>query len=404
MFTGLWPHQTGVSENRPLDATCPTLAEFLARCGYLTAGFVANTYFCNSWFGLGRGFSHYEDFYDEDRVVSVSETLRCSTLGRSLMDLARLPLATARGRKTAGQINSDFLGWLSENEDGRPFFVFLNYFDAHTPYIVPESWAGLSGRRAYTPAEVALLRNWESRLKKDVPESEATLLTDAYDDCINYIDCQIGKLMDALESRALLGNTLVIITSDHGEGLGEHGLFGHGRSLYSQELHVPLVIIPPGGLATGRVVSEPVSLRDLPATIVDLLGSAHASPFPGKSLARYWKSGSAPAGRISSPVYSEVALRDKVSKNALRSPAWRGPMQSIVADGRAYIRNADGRPELYDIMNDPTELHDLAGSTEPPTMSRLGQILQSLFEETRPVSEAAFGDSTQTNRSTAPFP
>ena len=75
MFTGLWPHQTGVSENRPLDATCPTLAEFLTGRGYLTAGFVANTYFCNSWFGLGRGFSHYEDFYDEERVVSVSETL-----------------------------------------------------------------------------------------------------------------------------------------------------------------------------------------------------------------------------------------------------------------------------------------------------------------------------------------
>ena len=57
MFTGLWPHQTGVSENRPLDSACPTLAEFLASRGYLTAGFVANTYFCNSWFGLGRGFS-----------------------------------------------------------------------------------------------------------------------------------------------------------------------------------------------------------------------------------------------------------------------------------------------------------------------------------------------------------
>ena len=204
MFTGLWPHQTGVSENRPLDATCPTLAEFLASRGYLTAGFVANTYFCNSWFGLGRGFSHYEDFYDEDLVVSVSETLRSSALGRSVVSLARLPLGGGRGRKTAAQINRDFLDWLSEKEDGRPFFAFLNYFDAHTPYIVPEGCDRHFGRRAETPAELALLQDWENRAKQNVPESEATLVSDAYDDCIGYLDSQIGKLMDELESRGLL--------------------------------------------------------------------------------------------------------------------------------------------------------------------------------------------------------
>ena len=91
MFAGLWPHQTGVGENRPLGTTYPTIAEFLAARGYLTAGFVANTYFCNSWYGLARGFEHYEDFYDEDLVVSVTETLRCSALGRYLVSLMQLP-------------------------------------------------------------------------------------------------------------------------------------------------------------------------------------------------------------------------------------------------------------------------------------------------------------------------
>ena len=118
MFTGLWPHQTGVSENRPLDSAPPTVAEFLAGHGYLTAGFVANTYFCNSWYGLGRGFSHYEDFYDEDVAVSVSETLRSSSLGRGVVNLARLPLEAGRGRKSAAQINDDFLDWLSRQETG----------------------------------------------------------------------------------------------------------------------------------------------------------------------------------------------------------------------------------------------------------------------------------------------
>jgi arylsulfatase A-like enzyme len=177
---------------------------------------------------------------------------------------------------------------------------------------------------------------------------------------------------------------LIVITSDHGEELGEHELFGHGRSLYSEEVHVPLVVVAPGRSAPGCVVGEPVSLRDLPATFVDLLGYTENSPFPGKSLASYWKSESGGVGPASSPAFSEVALRDKVSKNLNRAPAWRGPMQSVVADGSAYIRNADGRAELYDIKNDPAELHDLAGSARPQSLNKLRQVVQSLVDEARP--------------------
>ena len=83
-------------------------------------------------------------------------------------------------------------------------------------------------------------------------------------------------------------NTLVIITSDHGEEFGEHGVFDHGYSLYLDEVHVPLVILAATAPA-GRVVAEPVSLRDLPATVVDLLGLAADSPFPGRSLAAHWR-------------------------------------------------------------------------------------------------------------------
>jgi arylsulfatase A-like enzyme len=384
MFTGLWPHEMGVAENRPLDDGYPTVAEFLADRGYLTAGFVANTYFCNSWYGLGRGFSHYEDFYDEDLVVSVSETLRSSALGRGVVRLARQPTGGGRGRKTAADINEDFLDWLSEQKPGRPFFVFLNYFDAHSPYVPPEGCDRHFGKRAETAEEVALLQDWDNRPKQNVPETEATLACDAYDDCIGYLDSQIGKLMDELEIRGLLGSTLIVITSDHGEGLGEHGLFGHGRSLYVQEVHVPLVILAPGGAGRGRAIDEPVSLRDLPATFVDLLGFVHDSPFPGKSLARYWISRSGPDRPDSSPAYSEVALREKVSKNPNRAPAWRGPMQSIVASGKALIRNADGREELYDLSADPAETRDLAKSTGPEVLLPLQQCLQSALQETHP--------------------
>lgn len=381
MFTGLWPHDTGAAENRPLDDRCLTVAEFLSARGYLTAGFVANTYFCNSWYGLGRGFAHYEDFYNEDLVVSASETLRSSALGRIAVRLANLKRDGGRRRKTAADINDNFLNWLSNQKEGRPFFVFLNYFDAHSPYLVPDQWDHRFGIRAETPDQRTLLEDWENRPKQNISESETALVTDAYDDCIAYLDFHIGKLIDELARRGILENTLIVITSDHGEALGEHGLFGHGRSLYSQEIHVPLVILPPGRAGSGRVVAEPVSLRDLPATFIDVLGLAEESPFPGKSLAGYWSGGTGSDAGATSPAFSEVALRQKLSKNPNRAPAWRGPMQSVVADGQALIRNADGREELYDILNDPAELYDLAGSADSGTLLPLQRALESARDE-----------------------
>ena len=103
-----------------------------------------------------------------------------------------------------------------------------------------------------------------------------------------YIDEQLGILFDDLQRRGVLEQTLIVVTSDHGEGLGEHGLFDHGESLYRTEIRVPLLIVPPSGLQSSVVVDETVSLRDLPATIVDLVGQGNGSPFPGDSLARFW--------------------------------------------------------------------------------------------------------------------
>jgi arylsulfatase A-like enzyme len=380
MFTGMWPHELGVSESRPLDDTYPTVAEFLSSRGYLTAGFVANTYFCNSWFGLGRGFTHYEDFHDEDLAISLTETLRAAALGRGAVRLARLPLRGERNRKTASRINRNFLDWLSERDPSRPFFAFLNYFDAHSPYIVPGGCSQHFGRQPETQEEFRILEEWEERPKQGVSEDERILVNDAYDDCLRYLDSQIGQLIDELESRGLLERTLVIITSDHGEELGEHRLYGHGRSLYSQEVRVPLLILEPGG-PSRRVGGDPVSIRDLPATILDLIGHAADSQFPGGSLARSWKTGSSRNAASPSPAFSEVALRDKVSKNPNRAPAWRGPMQSVVADGKSYIRNADGRAELYDTAVDASEQRDLAGSTDSRTMAHFHDIVTSILAD-----------------------
>ncbi len=116
------------------------------------------------------------------------------------------------------------------------------------------------------------------------------LLRDSYDSCIAYLDQELGRLFAELEGRGLLDNTLVIVTSDHGEQFNEHRLTGHGNSLYSSLVHVPLLIFPPSREPAGRVVTAPVSLRSLAATMVDPLGLCATAPLPGQSLARFWTS------------------------------------------------------------------------------------------------------------------
>jgi arylsulfatase A-like enzyme len=369
MFTGRWPHELNVGEKKPLDRTYPTLAEVLDSRGYATAGFIANTFFCNQWFGLGRGFRHYDDFYEEQASVSVAEALRCSSLGR--LAVQALPDSIGgveRRRKDAGRINGDFLDWLDREGGGdRPFFAFLNYFDAHGPFVPPAGFERRFGRPAADAEEEAMLREWDVRSRAAVTDAHLVLARDSYDDCLAYLDQEIGRLFDGLEARGVLDETLVILTSDHGEQLGEHGLIGHGRSLYDQETRVPLLIFLPDGDRGGETVAEAVSLRDVPATVLDVLG-LDAAAFPGTSLAR--------RPSAEAPVLTEVRIKEGASRNLARPPAWRGPMAAVVAEGFSYIRNADGREELYDVLADPAQLRDLA--PEADSAERLRRLRENL--------------------------
>jgi arylsulfatase A-like enzyme len=382
LFTGRWPHELGVSEQRALDDTYPTLAEFLATRGYATAGFIGNTYFCNSWYGLGRGFAHFEDYYEPNVVISPVETLCCTAIGRLLVTAIgsayNVRPDTANPMKDAPRVNRDAFQWLDDHRD-RPFFAFLNYIDAHDPYLTPPGFDRHFGVHPESEADYDMLNDWYYHPRKDPTGRDARLLADSYDDCLAYLDEQLGLLFDGLERRGLLANTLVIVTADHGEHLGEHGLYGHGKSLYRPEVHVPLVVFGPTGTPAGRRVAAPVSLRDVPATIVERLGLAGSSPFPGHSLARFW--GPSPAGTDGDdgPILSELDIVPNPPKHPDPSlpKALLGPL-SAVADARAiYIRDALGREELYDPVADPGEAHDLAGSpSSRPALTRSRAVLE----------------------------
>jgi arylsulfatase A-like enzyme len=357
MMTGRWPHETSARLHGPLDATHTTLAAFLAGHGYSTAGFVANTTYCGAETGLNSGFVHYED-----HDLSPQGILRTSALGQDILWQSLVTFSGWVGgqlqfepRKDAARISRDFLAW-TDSQGKRPFFAFLNFFDSHTPYRLPAGAESRFGIKPENSADFATLDRWFTLDKRNRPPRDLQLASDAYDNCLSYLDAQLGSLFDRLERRGLLKNTLVIITADHGESFGEHELFCHASSLYDPEIHVPLIAILPGNSHAGEIVESPVSLHDLPATITDLIGLYASSPFPGQSLARRWDT---TAAAHPEPTLAEIDGPAKTAPNIGRSPAFRGPLKAIVIDHNIYIRNGDGAEELYDVAADPAQKFNL---------------------------------------------
>jgi arylsulfatase A-like enzyme len=396
MFTGRWPHELGVEWNCPPRTEAPTLAEHLGSIGYATAGFAGNTFYCSYDSGLDRGFGHYEDHVLDwlgaartDRTLN--EVLKLiGGLGRFLPISYRTSLALSEGeRKDAATVNREFLGWLSRRrEPGRPFFAFLNYVDAHAPYLLPPGARSRFGPAPMTEAEMRFLGDdWTEANRRRFPRAARRLVRDAYDNCLAYLDDRVGDLIDDLRDRGVLDQTLIIVTADHGEGLGEHELFEHGESLYRTEIRVPLLIVLPAGRDRSdspAVVDTPVSLRDIAATVADFVRPGAESPFPGRSLLRFSGTrATAAAGRPEGGdvVLSELASPNPSDPNGGRSPARRGPLVALAEGPLVYIRNrGDGTEELFNEGDDPDETSNLARD------EAMGPVLERFRERARRAS------------------
>lgn len=332
-FTGRLPHEMRTGFLRPLGPTYPTVAAVLRHNGYRTAGFVANQAYCSYESGLSRGFIEYSGYR-----ISVKQALLSTELGQYLSDWDSQLILRTRDAKSAADVNGQFLKWQG-GIPGRPYFAFLNYMEAHLPY-------------RYTP----------DSLVRAFARDSATRIVDGYDAAIAHLDREIGNLLDTLEARGALRNTIVIVASDHGELLGEHGLTDHGNGLWMQLLRVPLLVIDQRGtLPAGLRVETPVSLRDLAATISEMAGARPRDVFPGRSLSRFW-TGGASGGRGEGQgdpwIFAEVAQRPRRLNSVW--PNARGPMASILTDRYHLIRDGEGRETMYDYVADPEEARDLA--------------------------------------------
>jgi arylsulfatase A-like enzyme len=269
-------------------------------------------------------------------------------------------------RITAAEISARALDWIGAQSDA-PFFAFLNYFDAHEPYLPPPPFD-----RQFGPGRQfgkhSPLHHWlwnPAVMHKPFDDAVRQEEVDAYDGGLAHLDAEVGRFLDALDSRGLLNNTFVIITSDHGEEFAEHGVYEHGYSLYRSSVQVPLIILTPFSERSGsprETVSTPVSLRDLPSTIVDLLHLGDKAPCPGKS----WWPLFHLMGEFMQPVETSPLLAEVSPSSG--QPDWfpssKGPMTSVVHQGLRYIRNGDGREELYDFTQDRWERNNLVAVPE----------------------------------------
>ncbi len=341
MFTELLPHQHGADFSIPLDAGPWTLPEILKADGYETVGFSSNIYYGLAGWGLGRGFEAYEDYSS-----SVIHNLVATVVGRSLQRFCRELIHTRRFDLRDGRdVTGDVARWF-QHRSNRPFFLFLNYIDLHDPVV------SVHFRRQNTRLSDALMQRWKSVAvgphPAPVPERLRKAISLAYDERLSYLDEQVSGLLQNLSNSPEWANTFVIITADHGEGLGEHGAYGHGSTLYREVLHVPLILLGPGIPPGGRV-REIVELREIFSTVLDF-ALAGRLPFRSHSLRRFW---------IPQPL-RETSDRYVISE-LIQAP-WLPNHKSVISSMTSewhYLRDSQGREELYHWLTDPKETDNL---------------------------------------------
>ncbi len=348
LFTGLLPHQHGADWTLPLEPGPRTLADILSSHGYETAGFTANLYYGQGGWGMGRGFEVYED-----DSFTLLNNLSVTLAGLAVAQPAyqRLVRYDLLSRRDAREVNRQVYRWFRHRTD-RPFFLFINYFDAHDPYWAPPPF----DRRFGSISEDAIRRMNSiqgMQTKNSLEEDERQSFINGYDNSLAFLDDQAGKLMEFLSASPDWKNTIVIITADHGEAFGEHGTYGHGWNVYREVLHVPLFIFGPG-VPSGLRIEHLARIHEVFPTILDLtLGDS--PPFRRASLRRFWTPGFKPEA------YDEVAISELV-------PNVHGPDRksfiSLTTSEWQYLQDSKGGCELYHWTTDPGERTNLIASPD----------------------------------------
>ena len=317
LLTSLYPTRLQIrNEGSKLQERFVTLPEILRKHGYQTGGVVSNTLVSARW-GFGEGFESFDDSAAPGDTRSITS-----------------PAVTEKALR--------FL----EARDGRPFFLFLHYFDPHSDYMAhaePAQPGGLAPRSYHGPLEpgigIPALRKLAA--SRGLGPEDLHFVSDLYDGEIEFTDRFVGQVLERLQQLGLFDDTLIVFTSDHGEEFLDHGNFGHARTLFDELIHVPMLIKFPGQ-TEGRVSARRFGHVDLLPTILDGLGIAADPELSGVSVLASERS-SADAAR---PVFSETDRRKHV-----RAVVWK--------DFKLVLDVQSDRYRLFDLAKDPGETRDV---------------------------------------------
>jgi arylsulfatase A-like enzyme len=367
LFTGLFApeHGAGASppgtnlplpRSAPLDPRFVTLAEGLAERGYATAGISANVLVAPPM-QLTQGFRHY-DVRRSPRAL----TPRYRTLlqrGQGLLPRAVLadPMMAAFPSvfRSAEEVTEAAAAWLARRPAGQPYFLFLNYMDAHTPFVHREGfsgrWPGRSPR--LPPYGLSDIEGVMAR-RRTISAEEAAHIRALYDDALGYLDHHVGRLLETLDAQPDRERTWIVVTADHGEALGEHQRLGHDCVLYEQVLHVPLIIRFPAAAGEasrhGQADDGAVQITDLAPMIL----AAAGGPAPRDSPSRQ----GAKVASVECLCWHDHAR-------------FHGPAgQALARGGLKYLHEQGRAPALFDLVADPLETNDLAAA-RPEDAQRL---------------------------------
>ncbi|MGH9339828.1 MAG: sulfatase family protein [Acidobacteriota bacterium] len=343
LFTGRYARDHGVSSMKlKLQPSQVTIAELLREAGYQTVGFSGNAFVGEVW-GLAQGF---DEFFDVWRGLSESRV--------------------DDGAEATNEWISD---WLETSRDtDRPFFMFAMYFEPHFPYSPPRPYSTRFLPDGADPEQVARLRSWKHPREvgyvlkapgMEVTEREFEILKSQYDGEISYLDSRIGELLADFKTRGILDNTIVVITSDHGEHFGEHSLMDHKMSLYEEVIRTPLIIRYPPALSAGVRVRQQVQNVSILPTVLSLAGlkcpdNLNSPPLPIR--------GGQAGQRYAFSEFERPAMFLDVMKEAFPqadpSPFDRA-LKAVRTERYKFIWSSDLKHELYDLKRDPREQNNL---------------------------------------------
>ncbi len=347
LMTALDPPAHGVHANGKfrLPDSIPTLAEQFQHANYTTAGFVAAVVLDHRY-GLARGFDHYDD------QMGYRRNIRGKT--------------GSYAERTATQMVDAVVAWLDTAPDS--FFLWVHFYDPHGNYDPP---------RGFRPKKQPKLEHPD---RTGVLEMARVMFPPLYAGEIYFADTELGRLLRVVDNRYADDETLVVVTSDHGESLAEHGEVTHSLTVYDATQKVPL-LMRGAGLPAGRVVESPVRLIDIAPTILEHAGLPALPESAGVSLMPWIR------GERRDPLVAYVETLE-----TYRGYGW-SPVLGLRTDRYKYLRTV--RPELYDLAADPDELEDIS-STSAETVNEMDQVLAGLLSDARPIEPEEITSSEQT--------